>query len=535
MKQNGKPSFKNRCRMMASLIIVLPFLLLGVGIAGADETGPIEPSVNQDLALFSATDMAEKIRSRTVSSVDVVRAVLDRIEKYNPALNAIVTLDKDGALLKAAEADAALVKGEIWGPLHGVPITIKDNLATSGMKTTNSMDLTASYIPDYDATVVTRLRKAGAIIIGKTNLPALAMDYQTRSPLFGVTNNPWDLERTPGGSTGGGAAAVAACLTPLEIGNDIGGSIRIPAGFCGIYGLKPTEHLVPATGISPGLPGKEFRSVRHLLSVGPLARSIADLRLSLGIMAGPDPNEPEVPELQLTRPSKKEWNRIRIAWTDSLGGIPVSDDTQAVMDKLAQTLSEKGCTVVKAVPPDFDFMDAWQSYGKVIDMEIGIYTPSFARFLQFVLGASYRKNSPTLTMVFPMSYEKYLIALTKMDEFRSKMDRFLSEYDMFLCPVHPTSAFKHIEPDSSFGPYSLYKKNFMVDSKPLTYMMANSAFTTIFNLTGHPVVTFPAGYTAKNLPVGVQAVGSRWKDMELLDILEQLDQIIGEYKRPPGY
>ncbi len=535
MKQDENPYIINGRRILVYLVLGILCLSVGKGLSVADETLTAEPSVNQDLALLSASDMAEKIRSRAASSVDVVRAVLDRIEKYNTTLNAIVTLDKDGALLKAAEADVALLKGENWGPLHGVPVTIKDNLATVGMKTTNSMELTATYVPDSDAVVVARLKKAGAIVIGKTNLPALAMDYQTRSPLFGVTRNPWDLERTPGGSTGGGAAAVAAGLSPLEIGNDIGGSIRIPSGFCGIYGLMPTEHLVPVTGISPGLTRKEFRSVRHLLSVGPLARSISDLRLCLGVMTGSDPDEPEVPGLQLARPEKKELNRLRIAWTDSIGGIPVSNDTRAVMEALAKTLTDKGCTVVKVVPSDFDCMTAWKTYGHIVDMEVGIHTPSFARFLQYVFGSSYRKNSPTLTMAFPVSYEKYLTALTKMDEYRAKMDRFLTEYDVFLCPVHPTSAFKHIEPDSTFGPYSLYKKEFMVEATPLTYMMANSAFTTLFNLTGHPVVTFPAGYTARNLPVGVQAVGQRWKDMELLDIADQLDQVIGAYKRPPGY
>jgi amidase len=269
--------------------------------------------VSNELAFLSASEIAEKIKSHQVTSLEVVNVYLDRIEKFNPTLNAIVTLDKDVAIQRAQEADEALAKGELWGPLHGVPITIKDNVATLGLKTTNSYPLTASYVPDFDATVVARLREAGAIIIGKTNLPSLAMDFQTNSPVFGITNNPWDISRTPGGSTGGGAAALAAGLTSLEIGNDLGGSIRVPAHFCGIYGLKPTEHLVPNTGIGPGLPKNEYRSIRHMLSLGPLARSIDDLKLCLTIIAGPDETDVDVPYIPLIEPQKKDLKDLRIA------------------------------------------------------------------------------------------------------------------------------------------------------------------------------------------------------------------------------
>jgi amidase len=492
-------------------------------------------SSSNDLVFLSAGELAEKIRSHQVTSLEVVNAYLDHIKKYNHTLNAIVTLDEDEAIRRAKEADAALARGELWGPLHGVPITIKDNVATRGLKTTNSYTLTANYVPDFDATVVARLRKAGAIILGKTNLPSLGMDYQTNSPVFGITNNPWDVSRTPGGSTGGGAAAVAAGLTSLEIGNDIGGSIRIPSHFCGIYGLKPTEHLVPITGISPGLPKNEYRSMRHLLSLGPLARSIDDLKLCLTIIAGPDETDVDVPYIPLSELRKKDLKDIRIAWTDDFGGVPVSEDTKVALKQFTDKLSKAGCTVEKINPADFDFMSAWQTYGKIMDMELGIYTPSYARFLEYILGWSYRKDSPMLQLVYPMSYEKYLMALTKREDFISTMERFLSGYDVFLCPVHTTAAYKHIPPDRYFGPYPLYSKDFMIDDKPLTYMVANGAYTTIFNLTGNPVVVMPVGYTKEGLPIGVQVVGQRWHDMELLTVSGQLDKIAGAYKHPPGF
>jgi len=232
---------------------------------------------------------------------------------------------------------------------------------------------------------------------------------------------------------------------------------------------------------------------------------------------------------------KKELKDIRIAWSDDFGGVPVTEETKAALKRFTDKLSQAGCTVEKINPPDFDFMSAWKTYGEIVDMEIGVYNPSFARFLQYILGSSYRKHSPTLKMAYPISFEKYMTSITKMEHFRSTMDRFLSTFDVFLCPVHTTSAYKHIQPDSHFGPFSLYKQDFLVDDKPLAYMFANSAYTTPFNLTGNPVVVMPVGYTKENLPIGIQVVGPRWHDMELLTVSGQLDKIADAYKRPSGF
>jgi amidase len=509
-------------------------LLIGSNVYAVEKEKETVPSLN-DLVFLPASELAEKIKSHEVTSLEVVNAFLDHIKKYNQALNAIVTLDEVEAIRRAQEADAALARGELWGPLHGVPITIKDNVATLGLKTTNSYPLTAKYVPDFDATVVERLRKAGAIVLGKTNLPSLGMDFQTNSPLFGITNNPWDISRTPGGSTGGGASAVAAGLTSLEIGNDLGGSIRIPSHFCGIYGLKPTENLVPNTGMSPGLPPGEYRSIRHQISLGPLARSIDDLKLCLTIIAGPDGKDVDVPYMPLTESKKKNLSELRIAWTDDFGGVPVSKDTKDALNQFAEKLSQAGCKVEKINPADFDFMLAWQTWGKLLDMEIGILTPSYARFLQYILGWSYRQDNPMLQMVYPVSYEKYLTALTMREKCISTMERFLSEYDVFLCPVHTTAAYKHILPDRYFGSIPLYNHPFLIDDKPLKYELANGSYTSIFNLTGNPVVVMPVGYTKEGLPMGAQVVGHRWHDMELLNVAGQLDKIANAYKRPPGF
>ncbi|MBU1748753.1 MAG: amidase, partial [Chloroflexi bacterium] len=323
-----------------------------------------------DLVFSTAHQLANAIRQREVSAVEVLEAHLAQIARHNPALNAIVTLDEGGARQRATEADAALARGETGGPLHGVPVTIKDVYETAGLRTTASFKPLAEYVPQQDATVVARLKAAGAIVLGKTNMPEMAMDVQSNSPIFGRANNPWDLARTPGGSTGGGAAAVAAGLSPLELGSDIGGSIRIPSHFCGVYGFKPTEHRVPGTGHIPPPPGVA-KTVRHMGVFGPLARSIDDLRLCLGLIAGPDSQDWEVPPVPLGDAPPRPLPGLRLAWTDDFGGAPVTAETRAALQALAGTLAEQGCHVERQNPTGFDFELAWETYGEILGAGAG--------------------------------------------------------------------------------------------------------------------------------------------------------------------
>src|ERR1043165_1190925 len=231
----------------------------------------------------TATEIAAAIRLRRVSALELVEMVLDRIRKYNPMLNAVCTLDEAGARARARQADAALARGELWGPLHGVPMTIKDALETAGVRTTGGYPPLSNHVPRKDATAVARLKAAGAVLIGKTNVPPLSADGRADNPIFGRTNNPWNLERTPGGSTGGGAAAVAAGLSAFDVGSDLAASVRVPAHFCGVFGLKPTEGRISNAGHIPELPG-EPRAVRHMNVLGPLTRSIEDLELVTKVM-----------------------------------------------------------------------------------------------------------------------------------------------------------------------------------------------------------------------------------------------------------
>src|SRR6184192_1924978 len=245
------------------------------------------PTATGDAVFSSTTELAGVIRAGHLSAREVLDAHLRQIASHNPALNAVITLDVERASERAQEADEALARGQVWGPLHGVPFTLKDAHATAGMRTTTGFPPLADYVPQEDSTVTARLKAAGGILLGKTNVAMMLADFQTTNPIFGRTNNPWDTERTPGGSSGGAAAALASGMTPFEIGTDLSGSIRIPAHFCGLFGLKPTENRVSLAGLFPDPHGTP-RSIRLMSCIGPMARTVEDLGLIYSIIAGPD-------------------------------------------------------------------------------------------------------------------------------------------------------------------------------------------------------------------------------------------------------
>ena len=306
-----------------------------------------------DIVFATATQLAQMIRNKEVSAVEVLDAYLQQIDKYNGKINAIATLDSERAKNRAIEADEALAKGENWGALHGVPVTIKDTIETAGLLTTAGYPPLKNHIPSEDATTVARLKAAGAIILGKTNLPKLAGDYQTNNPLFGQTNNPWDLERTVGGSSGGSACAIAAGFSPLDIGSDVAGSIRLPAHYCGVYGLMPTDRRVPTTGHIPPLPNQS-QFIRHMLRIGGFARSVADLQLCFSLIAGADIRQPEIPPVT-EEPTEKQLKELKIAWTYGVDFLPVSKDTHSCIQTAINRLSDTGCYLEQCNPTDFDW------------------------------------------------------------------------------------------------------------------------------------------------------------------------------------
>ncbi|MDJ0733671.1 MAG: amidase [Nostocaceae cyanobacterium] len=492
-----------------------------------------------NLVFLSAYQLAEMIRNGVVSAVEVLDAHLIQIAKHNPQLNAICTLNEEHARQQAKHADEALARGENWGILHGVPITIKDVFETTGLRTTAGYKPLENYIPDQDATVVARLRAAGAIIMGKTNLAELASDWQGINDLFPRVNNPWNLNYTSGGSSSGSAAAIAAGLSPLDIGDDFGGSIRQPAHFCGIFGLKPTDRRVPTTGHIPELPGMP-KCIRQILTVGPLARSVQDLRLCLQLIAGEDLRQPEIPPVPLDTPTTKSLENLRIAWTDEFRGFPVAVEIKQAMESVANHLNNISINTEKW-HPNFDFVAAWQ-----ISWTVLIYSSIYAspvgmdiNFIRKKMGFMYREGTTgdrslrklgnVPKMVFPIFFnpnlKDYFEALTERDYLIAKMDRELAQWDVWLCPVAMTPAFTHCSPGEAVE----------VDGRKIPYMMASGAYTQPLAFTGHPVVVIPIGKTKNGLPIGMQIVGKRWQEMELLRIAEKFSQLITGFQQPPNY
>lgn len=449
-----------------------------------------------DLAFASATDLAGQIDRREISATELLNTYLDRIARYNPALNAIVTLDEERAWKRAREADAALARDETWGPLHGVPMTLKDGHSVAGMRTTAGFEPLADYVPPEDGTVAARLKAAGAIIIGKTNVPVLLDDFQTDNPIFGRTNNPWDLDRTPGGSGGGACAAVAAGLVPLEVGSDLGGSIRIPAHFCGVLGLKPTEHRVSLAGHIPDLPGSP-RGVRILGVIGPHARYVDDLSLALRVVAGVDGRDTDVPPVplvsELSPPSLQE---LRIAWAPTFPNVLVARDIRAAIEQLATELDRLGCHVEERLP-EVNFAQQRELFSELAGFVEQVFQPR-------------PEGTPPLTLA------DYFAALHRRDDFIRAWDSFFAEWDVLLCPVTATTAFPHCATGTPLD----------VDGEMVEYWETTAPCGPA-TLTGHPAVAVPLGEDREGLPIGVQVVGRRWGEERLLAIAKLLAGVTG--------
>ncbi|MFQ4143809.1 amidase [Chlorogloeopsis sp. ULAP02] len=490
-----------------------------------------------DLVFTPAHQLAQMIRDRVVSAVEVLDAHLAQIAKNNSKLNAICTLDEERARQRAKQADQALARGENWGILHGVPITIKDIFETAGLCTTAGYIPLKDYVPQQDATVVSRLRAAGAVILGKTNMAELAGDFQSTNSLFPRVNNPWNLDYTAGGSSGGSAAAVAAGLSPLDIGNDIAGSIRQPAHFCGVYGLKPTDRRISTAGMIPEVPGMPY-CLRQMITVGCFARSLEDIRLCFSLIAGADLRRPDVPPISLDMPSGKSLRDLKIAWIDEWTEVPVASEIRDAMAAIAQKLSQAGTYIERWLPKDFDLSKTLNLYGRMAAY-INIYAQPVNRynlrrawqqiFRTATQGDKELRKLGDFSRLLPEllnpSLKGYFETLTERDRFIAQIDEALEPWDVWLTPVAATPAFTHRPAWSAID----------IAGKLYPHGVANGAYTMPFNLSSHPAVVIPIGQTQNSLPIGLQIVGKRWREMELLAIAQELNQAIGNFKHPLGY
>jgi len=494
------------------------------GIPAADQN----PVSAQDTAIvtLTASELARRIQARELSSVQVVQAFIRQIAQRNGELNAIVLLDHDAALQRAREADEALARGELWGPLHGVPVTVKDTYATRGLRTTAGAVELADYLPPKDAVAVSLLRRAGAILLAKTNAATQAMDMQTTNVLFGTTRNPHDLTRTTGGSSGGCAAAVAAHLSPLSFGSDLAGSIRLPAAYTGVWGLRPTHGVVSMQGHIPPKPD-ETDGIKSMAVLGPLANSVEDLELALSVLAQRSPEDATVAPLHPRSAEPVAVAGLRIAYADELGGMPVSAEITQAMAQVVEALRAAGATVERAEPKDFSTQRTWETWGALVGMQGGYERSNLMRRIgRFFAGKSVRDIPHQRRILDPITVEGYMQALTEKARQTNALERFLDGYDAWIVPVSTVTAFPHHQHSRTFGIFNVYDEPLLVDGRPVPYYNATQSYTSLFSVTEGPVVAMPVSKNAQGLPIGLQLVGRRFEDWRLLAVAKAMEPLL---------
>ncbi len=474
----------------------------------------------------TASQMVAALRDREVSAVELLGLHLRRIERHNPALNAIVTPDYDAARVAAANADATRAEDGA-GLLLGLPLTIKDSIDVRGLLGTAGMEEFADRRPSADGRLAARLRDAGGVIMGKTNVPAKLSDWQSNNPIFGRTNNPWDLARTPGGSTGGGAAAVAAGLTPLEFGSDVGGSIRIPAAFCGLYGHKPSETALVRSGHFPGSPHPNPGIV--MLVQGPLARSAEDVELALDVVAGPDVGEDAAWRLELPAPRHLRLSDYRVAVMPAIAWLPVDDEIGDAIERLASTLSRAGARVQEALPRSFgDLRRHHEVYATLLTLMTSLGRSQEERgALAERMRAGDDQFGEAYARGLELSAADYILILGQRELFRRAYREFFEDWDVLLAPVTLGPAFEH-----TTAPWP--QRTLDVNGREVQYGL-QMAYPAVATLTGQPATAFPAGLTRAGLPVGLQAIGPYLEDRTTVRFAALVAQEIGGFRAPPGY
>jgi amidase len=477
----------------------------------------------------TAAQAVQAIRRGEISSHELTAHVFERIKKHNPKINAFVTLLEEQALAKAKQIDEMQAKKKAAGPLHGLPVVIKDTFATTGVRTTAGSKMFEQYVPKEDAVVVARLKAAGAIIIGKTNLPEFASDWQSYNQVAGTSNNPWDLKRTPGGSTGGGAAAIAAGFGFLEVGSDIGGSIRIPSHFCGVYGHKPTIDVVPLLGHIPPFPGSMVPA--ELPVAGPLARSAEDLKLELEIIAGPTNDEAIAYRWQLPAPRKKKLRDYRIGYVIDDPFCPVDSEVKVVLAGAIEALRKKGAQLTEGWPAGIEAKNQFENYYWLLAAFFSISFPDQAfKGMQ----ESLRRGAidPWLKGVTSL-HRDWLAQSGQRLKARELWQQYFKDYDAFLMPVCFVPAFLHNHQGNlAQGDMMLRQLSTSEGERPYVDMAKWISFAT---LSGCPATVAPIGRTKNGLPVGMQIIGPFLEDATPIDIAAKMVDVTGGFVAPPEF
>lgn len=469
-------------------------------------------SAADELCFLDATELARRIAARSLSAREVMTAHLERIDRINPALNAIVTLDAERALAAAREADAAQSRGGTLGPLHGLPVAHKDVFLTRGMRTTFGSPLFADFVPDVDSVVVARQRGAGAITVGKTNTPEFSAGSQTFNTVFGATRNPYDLRRTCGGSSGGSAAAVAAGLTALADGTDYGGSLRNPANFCNVVGLRPSIGCVPQWPIE--------NAWDTLNVAGPIGRTVADVALLLSVLAGADRRDPLAIPLDGARfreRLERDVRKTRVAWSSDLGGLPLEPAVRTAFEAQRAVLERLGCIVEDATPDVSGAEEAFQTlrgvrfagaFGELLDRHPGAFKDTIVANVAF--GRALRADQ--IATAHKLQSQCFL-----------RMATFFERFDVLVAPVNQVVPFAIEEPFPT-----------AIDGVAMQGYMDWMRSCFLITVTGHPSISVPAAFTADGLPIGIQIVGRYREEWPLLQFAHAFEAATQAGRRRPA-
>jgi amidase len=476
----------------------------------------------------SAKQLAADIRRGKLGALEALDLFLARVDRFNPQLNAIVVRDVDAARRRARQADAALRRGKVWGPLHGVPMTVKESYDVVGMPTTWGLAELKDNLPARNALAVDRLLGAGVVLFGKTNVPSWLADWQSFNPVYGTTNNPWDLSRTPGGSSGGAAAALAAGLTGFEAGSDIGSSIRNPAHYCGVYGHKPTYGIVPPRG--QALPGRV--AAGDISVIGPMGRSADDLALGLSVMAGPDEIDGAGWRLELPSPRRKALREFKVAvmLTDPVS--EVDDEVQARVQAVADFLARRKARVSDTARPAIDTAEAQRLYVFLLRAATaGRQTPEqFDRNAETARGLRPDDESyyARMTRANVAPHRDWLAANEARHKMRWRWAEFFRDHDLLLCPAAATVAFPHDHEGER------HERTITVNGRrvPTTDQLFWAGYPGLAFL---PATVAPAGLSRAGLPVGVQIVGPQYGDRTCIELARLLEREFQGFVPPPGY
>ncbi len=473
----------------------------GAALLGGLTANARAQSATSELGFMSAVDLTAKLRKKEIGSEELTRYFIGRIERHDEKLNAVVVRDFERALVAAKQADKMLAQGQVIGPLHGLPMTIKESYDIAGLPSTWGVPQAAKNVAQADAVVVERFKNAGALFLGKTNVPINLGDFQSYNEIYGTTNNPWDVTRTPGGSSGGSAAALAAGLTGLDSGSDIGGSIRNPAHFCGVYGHKPTLGIVPARGHQPpGVPP----GAQHpdLAVVGPMARSAEDLALAMEVVAGADILMSPGWRRELPPPRMESLRGLRVAlWADD-PIAPVDREISARVQEIGKRLDKLGATVSDSARP-----------GVAAQASHDTYLP----ILQGMTGGPQSD----------LKFFDYQVLHGRRGNFRAQWQQFFRDWDVLICPIMATPAFVQDQSD-------INARTITVNGEQQPYFQ-QVFWAGLATLSYLPSTIFPTGLSEGGLPIGLQAIGAEFDDRTTIEFARLMARETGEFQAPGGY